>query len=118
MRASFDRRRPFALAGALLLGAVIAFPLGAIASHQFAVVPDSNLHRNDIDAMRPRESGMTYAGGGARYATGSFGGTLICRILLPNGAVVPRLRADVSDTPSTGNAQCSLRHYTATGLLP
>jgi hypothetical protein len=166
--------------------------MGAIASHQFADVPDSNLYRNDIDAlvdsgvtsgcgggnycpsangtrermaaflnrlgalapgktpvvnadkldgidstkyvrsdlpfaghhtcgadaMQPRESGLTYAGGGARYTTGSFGGTFICRILLPHRAVVTALRADVSDTSSTGNAQCSLRHDTATGLLP
>jgi hypothetical protein len=50
---------------ALLLGAVAAFPLGILASHQFLDVPDSNAYHDDIDAIA--DVGVTTGCGGGNY---------------------------------------------------
>lgn len=54
--------------GSLLLAIVVAtlaFPLGVLASHQFADVPDSNPFHNDIDAVA--DAGVTTGCGGGNY---------------------------------------------------
>jgi hypothetical protein len=52
---------------AVLLGAMLAFPLGILASHQFGDVPDSNTYHADIDALA--DAGVT---------TGCGDGTTFC----------------------------------------
>jgi hypothetical protein len=56
-----------ALLGAVILGALIAFPLGILASHRFTDVPDSNSYHADIDALA--DAGVT---------TGCGDGTTFC----------------------------------------
>jgi len=61
-------RRPAhrrALAVVLLALALAAFPLGVLASHQFADVPNSNPFHNDIDAIA--DAGVTTGCGGGNY---------------------------------------------------
>jgi hypothetical protein len=55
---------------ALMLGAVLAFPLGVVASHQFSDVPDSNQYHADIDALA--DSGVTTGCGGGKYCPADF----------------------------------------------
>ena len=54
MRRVVCRRLPLV---AVLLTAIVSFPLGAIASHQFTDVPNSNSFHADIDAIR--DAGVT-----------------------------------------------------------
>ena len=61
-------RRP--LAAVALMLALIAFPLGALASHQFSDVPDSNPFHVDIDALV--DSGVTSGCGGGNYCPSAF----------------------------------------------
>ncbi|HLE58875.1 MAG TPA: S-layer homology domain-containing protein, partial [Candidatus Limnocylindria bacterium] len=56
---------------ALALGlALAAFPLGALASHQFGDVPDSNIYHADIDALA--DSGVTTGCGGGNFCPSAF----------------------------------------------
>jgi hypothetical protein len=57
-------------AAILLLGAAIAFPLGVIASHQFADVPDSNTFHADIDAIA--DVGVTTGCGAGNYCPKAY----------------------------------------------
>lgn len=50
---------------AVVAATVLAFPLGALASHQFGDVPNSNLFHNDIDALV--DAGVTAGCGGGDY---------------------------------------------------
>ncbi len=59
---TFSRR---VMGGIALLVALIAFPLGVVASHQFSDVPDSNTFHNDIAAIR--NAGVTSGCGGGKY---------------------------------------------------
>ena len=54
MRLTVRHRVPIV---AVVLTAIVAFPLGAIASHQFTDVPNSNTFHDDIDAIR--DAGVT-----------------------------------------------------------
>ncbi len=58
-------RLPRLLAIPLLLLTLVAFPLGALASHQFGDVPDSNPFHADIDALA--DSGVTTGCGGGNF---------------------------------------------------
>ena len=58
-------RRPRLLAVAALTVALAAFPLGTLASHNFADVPDSNPFHADISALAA--SGVTTGCGGGNY---------------------------------------------------
>ena len=61
-------RRPTAsrlVTGLALAVALVAFPLGALASHQFGDVPDSNPFHADIDALA--DSGVTTGCGGGNF---------------------------------------------------
>jgi hypothetical protein len=60
------RLRPYR--GVLFTGvlvALMAFPIGVIASHQFTDVPDSNPYHDDIDAIA--DAGVTTGCGGGKY---------------------------------------------------
>lgn len=61
-------RRSVLITGVLV--ALMAFPLGVIASHQFADVPNSNPYHNDIDAIA--DAGVTTGCGGANYCPDDF----------------------------------------------
>ena len=50
--------------------AVLAFPLGVLASHQFSDVPDSNPYHADIDAVA--DTGVTTGCGGGKFCPGAF----------------------------------------------
>jgi len=63
----FLSRRAMSLLAVPLLGMLIAFPLGVLASHQFTDVPDSNTYHADIDALA--DAGVT---------TGCGNGTTYC----------------------------------------
>jgi hypothetical protein len=59
--------------GVLITGVVVAllaFPLGVIASHQFTDVPNSNPYHADIDAVA--DAGVTTGCGGGNYCPGAF----------------------------------------------
>ena len=58
-------RVPRLLAIPVLLLTLVAFPLGALASHQFGDVPDSNPFHADIDALA--DSGVTTGCGGGNF---------------------------------------------------
>jgi hypothetical protein len=58
-------RRSRPLATLVFALAVVAFPLGAVASHDFADVPDSNIFHADISALV--DSGVTSGCGGGNY---------------------------------------------------
>ena len=53
------------LTGLALAVTLVAFPLGALASHQFGDVPDSNPFHADIDALA--DSGVTTGCGGGNF---------------------------------------------------
>ena len=55
---------------AVVLTAIVAFPLGAIASHQFTDVPNSNTFHDDIDAIR--DAGLTTGCGLNLYCPKDF----------------------------------------------
>ena len=55
---------------AVVLGAAIAFPLGALARHQFSDVPDSNPYHADIDALA--DTGVTTGCGGGKFCPTAF----------------------------------------------
>ena len=61
-------RRPVVAAAAV--AALIAFPLGALASHQFGDVPDSNPFHGDISAIA--NAGVTTGCGGGNYCPDRF----------------------------------------------
>lgn len=50
---------------AIVAATVMAFPLGVLASHQFADVSNSNIFHNDIDALV--DAGITAGCGGGNY---------------------------------------------------
>jgi len=59
--------------GVLITGVIVAlmaFPLGVIASHQFGDVPNSNPYHADIDAVA--DAGVTTGCGGGNYCPGAF----------------------------------------------
>jgi len=60
-----SRRRPRALAALAMVVALVAFPLGALASHQYSDVPDSNPFHGDITAIT--NAGITSGCGGGNY---------------------------------------------------
>lgn len=60
-----SRRRPRALAALAMVVALVAFPLGALASHQYGDVPDSNPFHGDIAAIT--DAGITSGCGGGNY---------------------------------------------------
>jgi len=62
------RSRLFAVAALALT--LVAFPLGALASHQFSDVPDSNIYHADIDALA--DSGVTTGCGGGKFCPSAF----------------------------------------------
>jgi hypothetical protein len=62
--------RLLVLVSAALLGAAIAFPLGAIASHQFTDVPNSNTFHADIDALA--DAGVTSGCAAGKYCPKDF----------------------------------------------
>jgi hypothetical protein len=55
---------------AAVLGAALAFPLGAFASHQFADVPTGHQFHADIDAIA--DAGVTFGCGGVNYCPEDF----------------------------------------------
>ncbi len=63
-------RSPLFLIAAALLGAAVAFPLGVLASHDFADVPDSNPFHADISALA--DSGVTTGCGGGNFCPSTF----------------------------------------------
>ena len=67
MRFAARHRLPIVAAA---LAAVISFPLGAIASHQFSDVPNTNTFHNDIDAIA--DAGITTGCGGGKYCPDAF----------------------------------------------
>ena len=58
-------RRPRGVVLVAITAAMLAFPLGVLASHQFTDVPDSNPYHADIDALV--DSGVTTGCGGGKY---------------------------------------------------
>jgi hypothetical protein len=64
------RRSPRLAAVAALAVALAAFPLGALASHNFADVPDSNVFHADISALAA--SGVTTGCGGGNFCPSAF----------------------------------------------
>ena len=58
------------LTATALVVALAAFPLGALASHQFGDVPDSNIYHADIDALA--DSGVTTGCGGGNFCPSAF----------------------------------------------
>ena len=60
----------WALFSTAIVVAVLAFPLGILASHQFGDVPDSNDYHADIDALA--DSGVTVGCGGGNYCPSAF----------------------------------------------
>ena len=66
----FAARRSFVLLAGLVLGVVVAFPIGVLASHQFLDVPDSNDYHADIDAIA--DAGVTTGCGGGNYCPSAF----------------------------------------------
>jgi len=65
-----SRRRSRAFAVAILALVLAALPLGALASHNFADVLDSNMFHADIDALA--DSGVTTGCGGGNYCPSAF----------------------------------------------
>lgn len=66
-----SRIRRRAMAALAVLGLSLGIPLGmAIASHQFADVPNSNQFHNDIDAIA--DAGVTFGCGGGNYCPTDF----------------------------------------------
>ena len=63
-------RRVFGLVATAIVAAAIAFPLGALASHQFTDVPTSSTYHNDIDAIR--DAGITTGCGLNLYCPKDF----------------------------------------------
>jgi len=63
-------RRILPLVIVAVVSAAVAFPLGVIASHQFADVPDSNIFHADIDAIA--DAGVTTGCGGGNYCPSAF----------------------------------------------
>jgi hypothetical protein len=61
-------RRGVLITGVLV--ALMAFPLGVIASHQFSDVPNSNPYHADIDAIA--DAGVTTGCGGGNYCPNAF----------------------------------------------
>ena len=61
-------RRGVLITGVLV--ALMAFPLGVIASHQFSDVPNSNPFHADIDAVA--DTGVTTGCGGGKYCPSAF----------------------------------------------
>jgi len=70
MPAARSSRPPRLLAGLALALTVVAFPLGTLASHDFADVPDSNPFHADISALAA--SGVTTGCGGGNYCPSAF----------------------------------------------
>ncbi len=70
MRLRVRDPRLLAVVSAALLGAAIAFPLGAIASHQFTDVPNTNTFHADIDAIR--DAGVTTGCAAGKYCPKDF----------------------------------------------
>jgi hypothetical protein len=62
--------RPRLLATLALVMALAAFPLGALASHDFPDVPDSNIFHDDISALAA--SGVTTGCGGGNFCPSAF----------------------------------------------
>ena len=54
----------------VLAVALAAFPLGALASHQFSDVPNSNIYHADISALA--DSGVTTGCGGGNFCPSAF----------------------------------------------
>ena len=67
-RLGLSSRRGVVATGVLV--ALLAFPLGVIASHQFSDVPDSNPYHADIDAVA--DAGVTTGCGGGKYCPAAF----------------------------------------------
>jgi len=63
-------RRPRLLAVVALAATLAAFPLGTLASHDFADVADSNPFHTDISALAA--SGVTTGCGGGNYCPSAF----------------------------------------------
>ncbi len=55
---------------AVFVTAILAFPLGALAAHQFSDVPDSHPFHYDIDAVA--DANVTGGCGGGKYCPSSF----------------------------------------------
>ena len=70
MRARLTRPGIPLLVVAVLLTALVAFPLGVVASHQFTDVPTSNTFHNDIAAIR--EAGITTGCAVGKYCPKDF----------------------------------------------
>lgn len=58
-------RRPRGALFVAVIAASLAFPLGALASHQFADVPDSNIFHDNISAIA--NAGVTAGCGGGNF---------------------------------------------------
>ncbi|HLE58999.1 MAG TPA: S-layer homology domain-containing protein [Candidatus Limnocylindria bacterium] len=63
-------RRPRLLAVLTLVLTLAAFPLGALASHDFTDVPDSNIYHADISALAA--TGVTTGCGGGNFCPSAF----------------------------------------------
>jgi hypothetical protein len=61
-------RRSVLITGVIV--ALLAFPLGVIASHQFSDVPDSNPYHADITALA--DAGVTTGCGGGKYCPSAY----------------------------------------------
>lgn len=70
MRLRVRDPRLLLVVSAALLGAAVAFPLGAIASHQFTDVPNTNTFHADIDAIR--DAGVTTGCAAGKYCPKDF----------------------------------------------
>jgi hypothetical protein len=70
MRLRVRDPRLLLVASAALVGAAIAFPLGAIANHQFSDVPNTNTFHADIDAIR--DAGVTAGCAAGKYCPKEF----------------------------------------------
>jgi len=117
----FTTRRSIRVLATLLLGGVISFPLGVIASDNFADVPDSNTYHNDINAIA--EAGVTTGCGNGNYCPSAFvtreqmaafmnrlGALAVGKTPVVNAAKLGGHTADQfvrSDVPTTRYAGCS-----------
>ena len=115
------RRNRRLLAVAALAIALAAFPLGVLASHQFADVPNSNPFHADIDALA--DSGVTSGCGGGNFCPSAFvtreqmaafmnrlGALAAGKVPVVNADKVDGLTSDQflrSDVPVIGHVGCA-----------
>lgn len=84
----------------MVLGLALGIPLGVLASHQFADVPDSNIFHDDIDALVT--NGITFGCGGGNFCPSNFVtreqmAAFMNRLGSLDGTTAPSVNADQVD---------------------